>query len=123
MAEKQEVRAKAQVFWEGGLKTRSVIRGFEVETDKPKSSFGTNTAPAPLEIFISGIGACLLSTFVWVVLKSRITIQECVVDVKAYTDMFDNIERVLKAKMTLTVWADEKYKKNLEKSFNISVKT
>lgn len=122
MKEAKDTKLKAKVFWEGGLKTRSVIRGFELETDKPKSSFGTNMAPAPMEVFISGIGACLLSTFVWVVLKARITIQDCIIDIKAYTDIYQNKERIVKAKITLTVWAEKKYKKNLEKCFDVSIK-
>ena len=123
MKEPQEIRAKAKVFWEGGLKTRGVIRGFEVETDKPKSSFGTNTAAAPMEVFISAIGSCLLATFVWIVLKSRIIIQDCNVDIKAFTEYSNKIEKITKAKITLTVWAEEKDKNNLEKCFDIAVKT
>lgn len=123
MVEKQDVRAKSKVFWEGGLKTRSIIRGFEIETDKPKLSFGTNTAPAPMEVFISGIGACLLSTFVWTALMSRVTIQDCVVDIKAYTDIHEKKERLSKINITLTVWAEKKYKKKLEQCFNYSKKT
>ena len=122
MKDMQEIRAKAKVFWEGGLKTRSIIRGFEVETDKPKFSFGTNTAPAPLEVFISSIGACLLSTFVWSALKARITIQDCTVDIKAYTVDKEKVEKLSKAKVALTVWADKKDKKKLEQCFDISKK-
>lgn len=123
MKDAQEIRLKAKVFWEGGLKTRSIIRGFEVETDEPKSSFGTNMAPAPMEIFISGIGACLLSTFVRTVLTARITIEDCIVDIKAYTDFHEKKEKVVKAKITLTVWAEKKHKKKLEQCFDISRKT
>lgn len=122
MKDTKEIIAKAKVFWEGGLKTRSIIRGFEVETDKPKSSFGTNTAPAPLEVFISSIGACLLSTFAWSVLKSRITIQDCTVDITAYTDENIKTEKVSKARIILTVWADKNDKKKLEQCFDISKK-
>ena len=120
MKDTQETRLKAKVFWEGGLKTRSIIRGFEVETDEPKHHFGTNTAPAPVEIFISGIGACLMSTFVWSVLMSRVTINDCTVDVKAYTDTNEKKEKLLKAEITLTVWSDKKDKKKLEHCFDIS---
>ena len=123
MAEKKDIRAKAKVFWEGGLKTRSIIRGFEIETDKPKLHFGTNTAPAPMEVFISSLGACLLSTFVWASLKSRVTIQDCVVDVKAYTKGHENNESLSNVKIILTVWAEKKFKKKLEQSFDISRKT
>lgn len=120
MKDKQEVSAKTKIFWEGGLKTRSLIRGFEVETDKPKSDFGTNTAPAPMEVFISGMGACILSTFVWATLKARITIEDCIVDVKASANIHENKERLSKAKITLTVWAEKKYKDRLEQCFSIT---
>jgi uncharacterized OsmC-like protein len=123
MVEKQDVRAKAKVLWEGGLKTRSLIRGFEIETDKPKLHFGTNTAPAPMEVFISSIGACLLSTFVWAALMSRVTIEDCAVDIKAYTTGQENKEKLSKVKIILTVWAEKKYKKKLEQCFDISRKT
>jgi uncharacterized OsmC-like protein len=119
MKDSEEIRAKAKVFWEGGLKTRGIIRGFEVETDKPKSSFGTNTAPAPLEVFISSIGACLLSTFAWSTLKARVTIQDCTIDIKANTNKDD---KVSKAEVILTVWADKKDKNKLDQCFDISKK-
>jgi uncharacterized OsmC-like protein len=119
MKDSEEIRAKAKVFWEGGLKTRGIIRGFEVETDKPKSSFGTNTAPAPLEVFISSIGACLLSTFAWSTLKARVTIQDCTIDIKANTNKDD---KVSKAEAILTVWADKKDKNKLDQCFDISKK-
>jgi len=122
MIDTQEIRVRAKVFWEGGLKTQSIIRGFEVETDEPKSHFGTNTAPAPVEIFISSIGACLLSTFAWSVMKARVSIQDCTVDVKAHTDNNEKKEKVSKAMITLTVWADKKDKKKLEQCFDISKK-
>ena len=120
METNKEIEARAKVFWEGGLKTRSIIRGFEVETDKPKSDFGTNTAPAPMEIFIAGIGGCILSTFVWAVWKARVTIEDCTVDIKAYANIYEKKERVSKAKITLTVWAEKKYKKRLEQCFDVS---
>ena len=120
MDDTQKARARAKIFWEGGLKTRSIIRGFEVVTDKPKSSFGTNMAPAPMEVFISGIGSCILSTFLWAVLKSRITIDDCIVDIKAYTENHNNIEKISNAKISLTVWAESKFKNKLEQCFAIS---
>ena len=91
----------------------------EVETDKPKSSFGTNTAPAPLEVFISSIGACLLSTFAWSSLKARVTLQDCTIDITAHTNKDD---KVSKAKVILTTWADKKDKNKLEQCFDISKK-
>jgi uncharacterized OsmC-like protein len=122
MKDIQEAAAKAKIFWEGGLKTRSIIRGFEVETDKPRSDFGTNMAPAPMEVFISGIGACILSTFIWSALKARVTIEDCTVDIKAFTDIYDKKKKLSNAKITLNVWAKKEYKKKLEQCFDASIK-
>jgi len=122
MKDTKDVKLKAKVFWEGGLKTRSIIRGFEVETDEPKSKFGTNTAPAPIEVFISGIGSCLLSSFIRTIVRARINIEDCVVDVQGYTDMREKKEKIVKAEITLTVWADKKHKKKLEQCFDVSKK-
>ncbi len=123
MEEEYKIETRSKIFWEGGLKTRSIIRGFEVETDKPKIDFGTNTAPAPMEIFMTGIGSCILTTFIWVVWKSRMTIEDCSIDIKGYADTIENNERILKSKITLTVWANNKYKKKLEQCFKISKNT
>ncbi|MHA2309162.1 MAG: OsmC family protein [Candidatus Heimdallarchaeaceae archaeon] len=120
MEAKKEIEARAKVFWEGGLKTRSLIRGFEVETDKPKSDFGTNTAPAPMEIFIAAMGGCILSTFIWAVWKARIQIEDCTVDIKAYADNSEENGTITKATISLTVWAKKKYNQKLEKCFNIA---
>ncbi len=122
MKDIQEAEAKAKIFWEGGLKTRGIIRGFEIETDKPKSDFGTNMAPAPMEVFISGIGSCILSTFIWATLKARVTIEDCTVDIKAFTDIYEKKKKLSYAKIALTVWAEKKYKKKLEQCFNASIK-
>ncbi|UCE38494.1 MAG: OsmC family protein [Thermoplasmata archaeon] len=119
----QEIKAKAKVFWEGGLKTRSIIRGFEVETDKPKSDFGTNMAPAPMEVFISGIGACLLSTFIWIAVKARVIVEDCIVDIKAYADNYEKKKKLSRVKITLTVWAENKYKNKIEQCFDVSSTT
>ncbi len=76
-----------------------------------------------MEVFISGIGACLLSTFVWTVLKARITIEDCIINIKAYTDTYEKEETIVKVKITLTVWAETKHKKKLEQRFDVSRKT
>lgn len=120
MKDSSEFTLKAKVFWQGGLKTQSIIRGFEVETDEPKSHFGTNTAPAPVEVFISSIGACLLSTFAWSIAMARVSIQDCTVDVTAFTYSDDNKKKVSKAIIKLTVWADKVDEKKIEKCFDIS---
>lgn len=119
MSRKEEIEVRSKVFWEGALKTRSVIRGFEVFTDKPRSDFGTNDAPAPMEIFVSAMGACLLSTFVWAAYRSHTKIEDCAMDVRA-TSAGTGEDGVSGAEFKLTVWAKGDYKRKLEKCFDIA---
>ncbi len=123
MKDEQEIEARAKVLWEGGLKTQSIIRGFEVETDQPKMNFGTNTAPAPMEVFIASMGACLLSSFVWAAFRARVTIDDCNVGIRATALVTENSATASKAEMKLTVWARYEYKKKLETCFNAAKKS
>lgn len=122
MMEEKEIKVRSKVFWQGGLKTSSVVRGFELGTDKPKSDFGTNTDPAPMEVFISGMGACLLSTFVWAVFRAHVEIEDCTVDVKATTTKTGD-DGISGAIMKLTVWSDDENRKKLEKCFDLAKNT
>jgi uncharacterized OsmC-like protein len=122
MLQEKEIKVRSKVFWRGGLKTSSVVRGFEVGTDKPKSDFGTNTAPAPMEVFISGMGACLLSTFVWAVYRAHLEIEDCTVGVKATTTKTGK-KGISGAAMKLTVWAGSEHRKKLDKCFDLAKNT
>lgn len=121
MTEEPKPNVRAKILWKGVLRTEGIIRGMELQTDEPKSFTGTNTAPAPLEVFISSLGSCLLTTFIFSAMKTRAKLEDCAIDVKAYTGKTDNKElRVTKADITLTVWAKEEERERLEKSFELA---
>ncbi len=121
MTDEPKATVRAKVLWEGVLRTESLIRGMELHTDEPKSFTGTNTAPTPLEVFVSSIGSCLLTTFVYSAMKTRANIEDCAVDVKAYTEKTEKKEkRLSRADITLTVWAAEEERARLEKSFELA---
>ncbi len=112
--------ARAKVLWEGSLKTQSIIRGMEIACDKPKSIFGTNTAPAPLEIFSSAMGSCLLTTFIHSANRSRIHITDISVDVKTEADIIEGKERVMTGSMKLSVWTDGAEESKIQKVFELA---
>jgi organic hydroperoxide reductase OsmC/OhrA len=114
--------AKAKTFWEGGLKTNSIIRGFEVGTDKPKGQFGTNTAAAPAELFLASISACFLSTFAFTALMKRMKLKEITSEIKGSLDMEEGSERIIKISLSLKVWADHPDEKQLKACFNAAQK-
>ena len=123
MKEDKEIQVRAKVLWEGGLKSMSIIRGFEVECDQPKVNFGTNTAPGPLEVFTASMGACFLSSFVWAAFRAAATIEDCNVSAKASSEEQDGAKRVKAAEMELTIWAKEEFKAKLETCFKAAKKT
>ncbi|MCK5559201.1 MAG: OsmC family protein [Thermoplasmata archaeon] len=115
--------AKVKTLWSGGLKTLSLIRGFEVETDKPKIHFGTNTAAAPAELFIASIGACFVSTFALFAFHKRLTIDEITADIKAKIGKKKEVEEITSITLTVKVWSDSKFQSQLEKCFITAKKT
>lgn len=109
--------AKAKTIWSGGLKTESIIRGFDVETDQPKLYYGTNLAPAPAEVFAASLGACFITSFVWYALHKHLRLDEITADVKAQIDDNGDAEKITDITMKVKVWSEPKAKKNLEKCF------
>jgi uncharacterized OsmC-like protein len=112
------MHAKAKTIWSGGLKTESIIRGFEVETDQPKIYYGTNLAPAPAEVFAASLGACIITSFVWYALHKHLRLDEITADVKAQIDKIKDIEKITEISIILKVWSkagsQPKFEKCLE---------
>jgi len=113
-----KLEARAKTFWEGGLKANSIIRGFEVGTDKPKNQYGTNTAPAPAELFLASTSACFLSTFAFNALIKRMKLKEITTDIKGLIEMVDGLERITKIDLKLKVWAENIDEKKLKTCFD-----
>lgn len=109
--------AKVKTLWSGGLKTLSLIRGFEVETDKPKIHFGTNTAAAPAELFIASIGACFVSTFALFAFHKRLKIDEITADAKGRIENVDGKEDLTEIELKIKVWSKPEFKAGLEKCY------
>ncbi|MCK5037863.1 MAG: OsmC family protein [Thermoplasmata archaeon] len=120
MASGGKSEARAKVMWEGGLRTNTLIRGMELGCDKPKGLFGTNTAPAPMEIFSSAMGSCLMTTFLYSAHKSRMHVSDISVDVRTESDFVDGLERIVAGSMKLSVWTEGAEQAKIEKIFELA---
>jgi ribosomal protein S12 methylthiotransferase accessory factor len=47
-----------EIGFPGGLKVDARFRDHRVTTDQPEKGGGTNTAPAPFEMFMASLGTC-----------------------------------------------------------------
>lgn len=76
-AKPDEARARygVRLNWETGMRSaveaapmnlgpHRVSRAFSWKADQPRQLLGSNHAPSPQEYLLSGLGACLMSTFV-----------------------------------------------------------
>jgi uncharacterized OsmC-like protein len=111
------MHARAKSIWAGGLKTNSMIREFEVETDQPKIYYGTNLAPAPAEIFAASLGACFITSFVWFAQHRHLILEEITVDVKGEMETEDDKDKLTEIIMKVKVWAVSTSQDKLEKCF------
>ncbi len=97
-------RLRAKVLWDGVLATTTLIRGFEVRTDKPKGLWGTNTAPAPGELFIGGLGAAVLTTYAQRLRLRKLDVGDLALDVTAPLTVVADDERIESILFKLKVW-------------------
>jgi len=117
----KELKAHVKTLWEGGVKTTGLIRGFEVVADAPKWKYGTNSAPAPGEIFLASIGACFTATFTRCAQESGIILDGVVTDVRGIIDHEFNGKEVLRTiEMGLKAHAEGRYEQGLQKCFDKS---
>lgn len=105
--------------WEGGIKTTSLMRGFEIVADAPKWKYGTNSAPAPGEIFLASISACFTSTFTRCAQEDRLILDAVYTDIYGHiTHEYTGREKIDKIEMNLKAYADEKYRDSLQSCFD-----
>lgn len=119
---KEERIKKAKVHvkttWEGGVKTTSLMRGFEIVADAPKWKYGTNSAPAPGEIFLASIGACFTSTFTKCAQDVGAILYDVFLDIKAnITQEINGKERITNIEYELKAYSEEKFKKKLQNCY------
>lgn len=112
------LKVHVKTHWEGGIKTTGLVRGFEVVADGPKWKYGTNTAPAPGEIFVGSIGACFTATF------TKCAQEHALIMDAVYTDTRGTIthetggrERIKRIDIELKAYAHEKYRGDLHACF------
>ncbi len=69
--ESKETLVEVELRWLERLRTQSIVRNFDpIYMDDKKK--GDNTAPSPIEMFLSSIGSCLVMSFVYCTYVSRI---------------------------------------------------
>jgi uncharacterized OsmC-like protein len=113
---------KAKTLWEGGLRSNTLIRGFEVAADDPLKEWGTNTAPSPSETFLATLSACLTSTYAWAALTSRVHHSAITTSISADIADADGTRKITNIQMTLKANAIEGTPEKLQKIFELAHK-
>ena len=112
------VKVHIKTFWEGGVKTTSLMRDFEVVADAPKWKYGTNSAPAPGELFLTSIGACFTGTFAKCAQEMNVILDDLTTDIKGEIDHeMNGKERIKRIVLELSAFAKMRYKGDLDSCF------
>jgi uncharacterized OsmC-like protein len=115
-----ELRAKS--LWEGGLKTNTLIRGFELPSDDPIAEWGTNTAPSPAENFLAAISACFITTYSWIALMSRLSLAAITVSASGKIDDVNDVHKISKIDLAVKVTSHTDNPDKLQKCYELAHK-
>lgn len=113
-----EIRAKT--LWEGAQRSNTIIRGFEVKADEPVAESGTNTAPAPAEIFLGSIGACLTNSFAQFAFASRLKIEAISVSLSGKIERLDKTNKITEIVASLKAISSTNSPEKLERCFKLA---
>ena len=116
----RELRAKT--LWEGGLRTNTLIRGFEIQSDEPVADFGSNSYAAPAEIFMGSLGACLTSIYAWSAFTFRLRLHAISTSITGTVEEVDGEARITRINVAMKVTAMSNKPDRLERCFEVAKK-
>jgi uncharacterized OsmC-like protein len=111
---------KSMTLWEGGVKTNTIIRGFEIPTDEPLTDFGSNSSAAPAEVFLGSIGACLTAAYAWAAFASKLRLHAMRTTLNGRIETVNGIRKITHVKVSLKVTAKSNKPDKLERCFKIA---
>jgi uncharacterized OsmC-like protein len=106
--------------WTGAIRTTSRVRGHEVVADGPRWRFGTDDGPAPGELLLASLGACLVNHLVRYLQFKRAVVRAVEARVtgafrfEAELEVFDTF------RFDITVHAPSRMKAFVEKAFKVA---
>ncbi|HEX2178968.1 MAG TPA: OsmC family protein [Actinomycetota bacterium] len=66
-------------YWEGGYRCRIPVRGFEIIADEPLDEGGTDTGPAPTDLFLAALGSCFTMAIYHAAKKRKVELADLAV--------------------------------------------
>jgi uncharacterized OsmC-like protein len=102
-------KLEIEVHWKEGMKMLSNIRGFDpILIDDRKK--GTDSAPSPVEVFLSAIGSCLAMAFVYCnhIAGTALNPDDLIVKMSGEVGRVDDRLRVTKVHAEFLVKSDQK---------------
>lgn len=81
-------------YWEGGYRCRMPVRDFEIISDEPLDEGGTDTGPAPTDLFLASLASCFTMAVYHAARKRAIELTDLVVRTTGHYEglRYDEIE-------------------------------
>lgn len=79
-------RIRVRSSWEGSMRARHELRGFQFHTDEPADAGGENTAPTPMEYVVAALAGCLAVVTEMVTKERQLTLHGLQIETIATMD-------------------------------------
>lgn len=98
---------EVKAIWKKNYQVRVEARQFSVDTDEPPEYKGEDTGMMPTEMFIASLASCFCMALVFVAKKSKVVVNDMLVDVRAEADTKNFKYSKLIVKVTSTLADNE----------------
>lgn len=112
----------ADTVWTGGIRTSTSVRGHQVIADGPLWRFGTDDGPAPGELLLASVGACLVNHLVRYMQYKRTTVEAVSARVTGAFRYEGELEIFDSFSFDVTVEAPTRLSQMVEKAFKVAQK-
>jgi putative redox protein len=115
---KKELNAK--LIWKGGVCSEIKMRHHVIVIDSGKEEGGNDFGPAPTEIFLAALGACLMTNISRIGQKMRLGLKSVNMDITGTKEYNEHPASFVTLNIIVSIKADEEDREKLERLIQLA---
>lgn len=118
----EPLRFRVQLLWDGETGAESKTSKGTIQMDMPEEFGGLGRSPCPDEVFLSAIGGCLITTFLFFKRRFNAYIKDLSVNVDGDVAFINGTYRITKVTAKLRISTIESERERAERCGRLAVK-